>query len=190
MALRRFDATELTTFLRAVDHELSIPITIVLIGGSALSLGYGTATSTSDIDTYGSMVAELEAAAALARVTTGLPVGIADSTIAQLPTGYEERLVRALPELVRLTVLIVDAHDLAASKLLRGNDHDRQQLKRLHDLAPLDRALLNERFDDLLRDVVGDTIEARWARYHLICELWTSLDADDVDPTASRPHRR
>jgi hypothetical protein len=63
----------------------------------------------------------------------------------------------------------------------------RQQLKRLHDIAPLDRALLNERFDDLLRDVVGDAIEARWARYHLICELWTPLDADDVDPTTSRP---
>jgi hypothetical protein len=185
VALRRFDAAELRTFLLAIDHELSIPATIILIGGSALSLGYGTATTTSDIDTYASMLDELETAAALARATTGLAVGIADSTIAQLPAGYDERLVRALPELLRLTVLVVEAHDLAASKLLRGNDHDRQQLKRLHDIAPLDRVVLNERFDDLLRDIVGDAIEARWARYHLICELWGPLDADDVDPSSS-----
>jgi hypothetical protein len=133
------------------------------------------------------MIDELEAAATLTRVTTGLAVGIADSTIAQLPAGYEERLVRALPELVRLTVLVVDAHDLAACKPLRGNDHERQQLKRLHDVAPLDRVILNQRFDDLLRDVVSDAIEARWARYHLIFELWTPLDAEDVDPMSRSP---
>jgi hypothetical protein len=79
---------------------------------------------------------------------------------------------------------VLERHDLAASKLLRGDTHDRQQLAALHDVEPLDLDILNARFDDLLRDVHGANAEreARWARYHFVHEIWGELEALDVTP--------
>jgi hypothetical protein len=87
MTLRRFSADELKTFLRALDRELDRRRKMVIIGGGALALGYAVSTATNDIDTFHSIVAELQDAAARARDITGLNVPIADSQVAQCPTG-------------------------------------------------------------------------------------------------------
>jgi hypothetical protein len=76
-----------------------------------------------------------------------------------------------------LTVFVVDAHDLAASKLLRGNDHDRQQLAELHERETLDQELLIRRFTELLAEFVGDPTEPRWALVHFVEEVWGEVDA-------------
>jgi uncharacterized nucleotidyltransferase DUF6036 len=87
-----------------------------------------------------------------------------------------------MPELERLAIWVLDPYDLAASKLLRGNDHDRQQLRELHRLIGLDLPVLVARFNELLDDYVGDPREPRWSLYHLVGELWGEIAALDVVP--------
>jgi hypothetical protein len=168
MGLDRFGADELRRFLAELDRQLDAPAAIVIIGGSALVLGYRSGG------------AAIAVAAAQARVRLGLHVPIADSSIAELPLGYETRMFPILEGLSRLTVYVVERHDLAASKLLRGNAHDRQQLAQLPALRPLDLDVLVSRFGDLLRDAVGEPAEARWALRHLVEELWGEIAAIDA----------
>jgi hypothetical protein len=186
MSLRRFDAAELKRFLVALDEALQIRVQVIVIGGSALALGYGVAAATSDVDTYETRTELLHEAAMVARNVTGLNVPIANSGVAQLPPDYEDRLVPVLPELARLEIRVLDAYDLAASKLLRGNEHDRQQLRELHDAVSLDLATLAARFDALLAGYVGDPSEPRWSFFHFVEEVWGELAALDFDPRSTR----
>jgi hypothetical protein len=50
--LRRFDAAELRRFLASVDTFLDRPVRVILVGGSALALGYQVGVGTMDIDTW------------------------------------------------------------------------------------------------------------------------------------------
>jgi hypothetical protein len=181
MSLSRYAVEDLTRFLEALDAALVGPARLVVIGGSALVLGYGGTAATTDIDTYESRSRIIEEAAEAARASTGLNIPIADSGIAQIPADFEERLVRVLRQLQKLQIHVLDRHDLAASKLVRGNEHDRQQLAQLHELVPLDLDTLVVRFKELMRDFVGDPTEPWWALRHLVGELWGELEAADVD---------
>lgn len=174
--MERFSPDQLVRFLRAVDEALTDAATITMIGGSALALGYGVEIFTNDIDTYRSNLEPLRPAIENACGRTGLRIPFANASIAQLPPGFEERARRILPELVRLEVWAIDPYDLAASKLLRGNAHDREQLADLHDLTPLDRPTLVARFTELIEIQVGDAQEPKWALVHLVEELWGELD--------------
>jgi hypothetical protein len=182
MTMRRYDEAEITRFLVALDARLDAPVQLVIIGGTALALGYGVSAATIDIDTYGCDLTAVQQAASLARVQTGLDITIDNSVIAQLPAGYRERLRPVLPALGCLQLWVLDPYDLAASKLLRGSIHDRQQLQQLHERAPLDRDLLVARFKDLLDDYVGDPTEPRWSLFHFVAEVWGELDALDLRP--------
>lgn len=209
MKLKRHEAAELERFLVAVDRALTRRVSLIVIGGSALSLGYGITSvttdidiyggpaatvglNTSDIDTYGNRTASahdgragldaIQEAARIARADTDLDIPIAESTIAQLPDGFETRLVRVLPDLEHLELWVPEVYDLAAAKLLRGNDHDRQQLAELNHLVRLDRSTLIERFNLLLENYVGDPLEPRWSLYHLVTEIWGEVAAVDLRP--------
>jgi hypothetical protein len=178
--VNRFAADQLERFLRVVDAKLTRSARITLIGGSALALGYGVSSVTNDIDTFSSDLDDVHTAARLACEATGLDIPIDNSTVAQLPEGAEGRLRRLLPDLTRLEVYVVEAHDLAASKLLRGNDHDREQLRELHELHPLLPELLIARYQQLLEVFVGDPAEARWGLVHFFEEAWGELAGLDA----------
>lgn len=176
----RFEATELRRFLTAVDEALAGPARIIVIGGSALALSYGVRSVTNDIDTIDSDLRAVTEAAVTAREKTGLAIPIQHASVAQMPPGYDARLQRLLPELERLEVWAVDAYDLVASKLLRGNDHDRQQLMELHDLITLELERVIERVGALLEQLVGDPTEPRWALHHFVGAIWGDLAADEA----------
>lgn len=173
--MNRFAADQLQRFLRAVDESLPHTSEITIIGGSALALGYGVASTTNDIDTYAADLRDIDVAAATARRLTGLEIPIGNSTIAQLPEGSDQRRHRVLPDLARLAVFVLDRHDLAASKLLRGNEHDREQLRDLHDRHPMSLDVLLERYVSLLAGYVGDPTEPRWGLVHFVEEVWGEL---------------
>ncbi len=116
MSLTRFDTAEIVRFLVALDDALASRLRVVVIGGSALALGYGVAAATSDVDTDESRNDLLDEAARVARQVTGLSIPIANSGIAQFPPGYDDRLVRVLPDLAHLELWVLDAHDLAAKQ--------------------------------------------------------------------------
>lgn len=87
----------------------------------------------------------------------------------------EQRLRRVLPALARLEVFVLESHDFAAAKLLRGNEHDREQLRDLHELHPLSLEFLTERNVQLLADYVGDPSEPRWSFVHFVEAVWCVL---------------
>lgn len=90
--------------------------------------------------------------------------------------------MRVLPDLEHLELWVPEVYDLAAAKLLRGNDHDRQQLAELNHRVRLDRSTLIDRFNLLFENYVGDPLDPRWALYHLVTEIWGEVAAVDLRP--------
>jgi hypothetical protein len=159
--LTKFDRAQLVAFIRALDSHLRRRVSVVMIGGAAASVGYGSAITTADIDILTVLKgspASLPDAARLARAQTGLGVGVGAATIANLPYNYEERLkpVRGL-DLKNLAILIPDKYDLSLSKVVRGYEHDIAAVKDIHQRHRLSQATLVARFEtELMKEAVTD----------------------------------
>jgi len=171
---RIYGVTEIRELLRAVDRHLPIHASIVIIGGAAAAF-YEAESTTTDIDTFEAIGAELEDAVAHARVETGLGLVLGHSAVADVPYNFEDRLVRELPELTRLTVRILEKHDLALSKCVRGNEHDLQQLEEIHARGGLSLEILVERFRTEMSHVMGDPARIRTNFLELIERLFGEL---------------
>lgn len=61
-----------------------------------------------------------------------------------------------MPHLERLAIWVLEKHDLALSKIVRGDEHDMQHIEALHEAAPLDRDVLIERFLSEMSAAIGD----------------------------------
>jgi hypothetical protein len=90
-------------------------------------------------------------------------------TVASVPDHYDERLTPLWPRrFARLTLLTLEPHDLALSKLARNSPIDREDVARLARAVPLDPALLRERYQRELRPIIiGDV-----ARHDRTLALW------------------
>jgi hypothetical protein len=146
--MKRFLRQQLQEFLEAIDSALDDPVKVVVIGGSAAALHYGVAAATRDIDTWTNVGQALATAAELARKATGLDVPLQRSAVADAPVDLESRLERVLPHLARLEVLVPERHDLVLMKAVRCYEHDLAAIVEIHGYAPLDLALLVQRFRD------------------------------------------
>src|SRR4051812_39574189 len=107
----KFEAPALIDFLARVDHELDSPVTIFVIGGSAVSFIDPT-HSTTDVDLLSPGSREFDAAVTRlrARGEPVLPVQIVG--LAEGPEGLNERARRvALVGATHLTVFVPDRHD-------------------------------------------------------------------------------
>jgi len=111
--VRYYVRTEIERFLRAVDQALRRRATVIVIGGGAAALKYRIDDPTTDIDTFSAIGPELGRAIAEARKATGLAIPFEQSGVADGPYHFEDRLLRAMPRLARLTVLVPERHDLA-----------------------------------------------------------------------------
>ena len=147
MPLRKWTPDEVTRFLEAIDGNLDGPFRLIIIGGSALAIGYSVDVATKDIDALDSAVIRIEAAAELARRETGLAIPLGPTGVWEMPYNFEDRLQRVLPHLTKLEVQVPEAHDLALSKLMRGNENDFLQIEELHRRRSLDMNVLIERHE-------------------------------------------
>ncbi|MBN1770308.1 MAG: hypothetical protein JXB32_03525 [Deltaproteobacteria bacterium] len=154
--LRRFDATELRRFLAAIDASLPGRARVVLLGGSALAVGYQLDTGTTDIDTWETDLAAVQPAAERAREVTGLQIPVGDAGVADAPYQYESRLVRVMPELQHLEVFVLEKHDLALSKIMRCHEGDLAGIQALHRRHGLDRETLVARYMTEMDHAIGD----------------------------------
>lgn len=168
---RILGAGELRVFFEAVDRHLTARAAIVIIGGAAAAFHRAEST-TNDVDTLDALNADLQTAVERARASTGLSVPISPSAVAQVPDGYDERLERVLSHLDRLEVRILEKHDLALSKMVRGVEHDMQQLEEVHRNSGLDFDTLVERFGTEMGSVVGDPQRIRLNFLELIERLF------------------
>ncbi|HUQ98149.1 MAG TPA: DUF6036 family nucleotidyltransferase [Gemmatimonadaceae bacterium] len=171
---RTLGGDELRVFFEAVDRHLSIRVSIVVIGGAAAALHKASST-TSDVDTFEALPPELQLAVEKAAAATGIVVPISHSAIAQVPYNYDERLERVFPDLEMLEICVLEKHDLALSKIVRGAEHDMQQLEEVHQNSGLDFETLVDRFHFEMSHVLGEPQRIRLNFLELIERLFGEL---------------
>lgn len=188
-AVRRFEAQELRRFLAAVDAHLDGPARMILVGGSAMALGYGVAAGTRDVDTWETDLRRLDGVFAEARTETGLNIPVEPAAVGDVPWEFESRLQRVLPELPRLQVFVLEKHDLALSKALRCNEGDLVAIEQLHHLRALDRGTLIARYLDEMGHAIGDRARLDQNIVLVVLRLFGELDAALTDREI-KAHRR
>ena len=187
--MRYYVRAEIERFLRAVDRALKRPATVIIIGGGAAALKYRIDDPTTDIDTFNALGADLRRAIDAARKATGLAMPVEQSGVADGPYDFEDRLLRAMPRLARLTVLVPERHDLALMKTVRGDQADFAKLQAIHDRKPFDLAVLLKRYQEEMGHVVIDPRRLRWNFLALVESLFPEA-VTLVEKALERPDQR
>lgn len=187
--MRYYVRAEIERFLRAVDLALERPATVIIIGGGAAALKYRIDDPTTDIDTFNALGADLRRAIDAARKATGLAMPFEQSGVADGPYDFEDRLLRAMPRLARLTVLVPERHDLALMKAVRGDQADFAKLQAIHERKPFDLSVLLRRYEEEMGHVVIDPRRLRGNFLALVESLFPEA-VTLVEKAFERPDRR
>ena len=187
--MRYYVRAEIERFLRAVDRALKRPATIIIIGGGAAALKYRIDDPTTDIDTFNALGADLRRAIDAARKATGLAMPFEQSGVADGPYEFEDRLLRAMPRLARLTVLVPERHDLALMKTIRGDQADFAKLQAIHNRKPFVLSVLLKRYQEEMGQVIIDPRRLRWNFLALVESLFPEA-ATLVENALERPDQR
>ena len=164
------------SFLADLDSQLPEPIVVHCIGGFAINLSYGFPRPTKDID-----VCEVAPGSAkktvqeLAGENSALhdkhKVYVQIVTMATLPYDYEDRLTEITAGMYRnIRLLVLEAHDLALSKIGRNSDRDIEDVKYLGRAVPLDLELLRTRFTTELETIMLGNPETARTTLQLWCD--------------------
>jgi hypothetical protein len=95
--------------------------------------------------------------------------------IVTVPENYLDRMALMFPTAFRsLSLLGLEAHDLALSKLERNSARDREDIKYLARAAPLDLSVLETRYRSELRPYLANT-----KRHDLTMRLWLEMLTED-----------
>lgn len=187
--MRYYVRAEIERFLRAVDKALKRRATIIVIGGGAAAMKYRIDDPTTDIDTFNALGADLTRAIEAARKATGLPMPFAQSGVADGPYDFEDRLLRTMPSLMRLTVVVPERHDLALMKTVRGDQADFAKLQAIHERTPFDLSVLLQRYEEEMGHVVIDPRRLRGNFLALVESLFPEA-ATLVKNALERPGQR
>jgi hypothetical protein len=187
--VRYYVRAEIERFLRAVDRALKRPATVIIIGGGAAALTYRIDDPTTDIDTFNPLGDDLRRAVDVARKATGLAMPFEQSGVADGPYDFEDRLLRAMPRLARLTVLVPERHDLALMKTVRGDQADFAKLRAIHDRKPFDLTVLLRRYEEEMGHVIIDPRRLRGNFLALVQSLFPEA-VTLVEKALERPDQR
>lgn len=116
-----------------------------------------------------------------------MPFG--QSGVADGPYNFEDRLLRAMPRLVRLSVLVPERHDLALMKTVRGDQADFAKLQAIHARKPFDPSPLLRRHEEEMGHVVIDPRRLRGNFLALVESLFPQA-VTLVERALERPGRR
>jgi hypothetical protein len=149
-------ATDLERFLRELDRNLTGRHVLIIIGGAAASMAYHASRTTHDIDTANPVQGPVQRAAEAARQTTGLNIPMTYASIFDGPVNYEDRLqTQTHLGLDHLLVRVPERHDLALMKVIRGEEHDLQVIREMHEHEALSLDVLLGRFQHEMTHVMG-----------------------------------
>ena len=91
--------------------------------------------------------------------------------IVTVPENYTDRMTLMFPTAFRRLLLLgLEAHDLALSKLERNSARDREDIKYLARVAPLDLSVLESRYQAELRPYLANT-----ERHDLTIRVWLEM---------------
>ncbi len=176
--------------LRLIDDELEEPHTLVIIGGAAIGLRYNRAHLTTDIDSVTStrdrrLWAAIGRACRKMQEQTGLAElpRVSSSSVFDPPEDWESRL-RSLKRLrlKRLDVKLPERHDLALSKVSRGDTRDFEAILAMHEEKPFLLPTLVRRYEEARRVRVGDPRRFKMNFLSLVSALFGDEEADRVEP--------
>jgi hypothetical protein len=143
------------------------------LGGFAMSMLYDLDRVTADVDVLpvGPSVS-IESLIRLAGEGSALHkkygVYLQVVGIAPIPLNYEDRLTEMLAKTFsHLRLFALDPYDLALSKIERNTQRDRDDVKHLARIMPLDLDVLKERYEQELRPDLGNA-----KREDLTLKLW------------------
>ena len=172
-------------FLREVDQRLREPVDLHCVGGFVVSLRYGLARPTGDIDVIAALPDH--AKAGLVRLAGrgsdlhrkhGVYLQIV--SVAATPDDYEQRLSEMFAgAFSRVRLFALDPYDLALTKLERNLDQDVEDIRHLARVVPFDLEVLKRRYEDELRPYLG-----RPDREDLTLRLWIEIIEEDRGKSA------
>lgn len=160
-------------FLSALDKNASQPVDLHCLGGFVVTVLYGLARSTSDIDVL-MFVPKSESLELInsgqigSKLHTLHKVYLDSVTIVTPPEDYDRRLIEIFPHAFKnIRLLALDPYDIALTKLERNSPKDREDVKYLAKTVPFDINILRERYNKELRPYLFVT-----EREDLTLKLW------------------
>ena len=164
------------SFFLEIDKTFDHPVALHCIGGFAIAMLYGLPRPTGDVDCLTVIpVEETGPLQLLAGEGSALhkKYGVFEQHvgIVTVPEGYADRLTLMFPLAYRrLSLLGLEAHDLALSKLERNSARDREDVKYLARAVRLDLKVLEGRYFSELRPYLVNT-----DRHDLTLRLWLEM---------------
>lgn len=173
MAKHKIPPEPWKSFLDSVDGMLTEAVELHCFGGFVVTLMYGLARTTSDIDFislvpnhWRTQLVEIAGKGSDLHRTYGLyldPV-----TVVTPPEDYETRLTPMYDGVwKRLRLLALEAHDVALTKLERNFERDRTDIQQLAAAGLLQASLLRTRYQHELRPYL-----ARVEWHDATLQLW------------------
>jgi hypothetical protein len=125
------------SFLNDLDREIDTETVLHCIGGFAVVQAFGLERATGDIDVlsvtpyqYSKRILELAGKESSLHRKHGLYLDVV--TVTSVPESYESRSIALYPHYwKRLQLFVLEAHDLALTKLERNLDRDRADVQHL-----------------------------------------------------------
>lgn len=185
--MRRYDHHEIELALRALNSVCTESRSIVLVGGAAVALHTRTPSGTQDVDHFPPGLDDLIARCVAANIP--LPPFSAPG-ILDYPWSSEDRLERALPDLNKLEVWLLEPHDLALSKVIRWHDGDEEDVVELHHAKRLSQHVLLDRYAAEMSHVTGDPRRIGLNFVECIDRLFGEIAADEARDTVAIRLRR
>jgi hypothetical protein len=150
------------------------------LGGFVVTMGYGLARTTADVDVI-AIAPRNESAHLLQLAGKGsdfhrrFGIYLDLVTVATVPEDYTERLTEIFRDaFTHLRLFALDPDDIALAKLERNNQRDRDDVKYLARVVPFDLELLRERYENELKPYLGNP-----DRESLTLRLWIEAIEED-----------
>ena len=162
-------------YLRELDSRMSVPAELHCLGGFVVTVVYGVARDTGDLDVLTVVPGEqhnvLLALGGLgSQISKKHRLYLEIVGVADYPENYEDRLVPLWYGLFnKLSLQALEIHDVALAKLTRNNSKDLFDIKQLAQQGYLEAEILRERyFKELRPNIMAGPLE----RHDLTLQLW------------------
>ena len=172
------------SFLKDLDDQLTEETTLHCMGGFAVVQAYGLKRATADIDViavlpYGTASHLLEIAGKESALRSRHSIYLDVVTVASVPESYESRLTALYPGCWRnLRLFVLEAHDLALTKLERNFERDRGDVEHLARSGYLKAPILQKRYTEEMRPYVIGRVS--WHDQTL--QMWIEAFLTETDP--------
>ena len=137
-------------FLRDIDDFVGQETHFHCLGGFVVTVVYGAARTTSDVDILTlvqSVPGLFEHAGIGSKLNKQHKVYLDPVGVAPLVENYKDRLHEIFPSTFnQLRLFALDPYDLALAKIERNTERDRDDVKHLARVVPLDLETLKQRY--------------------------------------------